>query len=97
MLMESGKVEPAELLERAAALVETLQARSEACEAARKCPDETIEDFVRAGLLRICQPRRYGGYELGWDVLCEVSQTLARGCGSQAWAQNIYTDHGQKV
>ena len=34
---------------------------------------------------------------VGWDVLCEVSQTLARACGSQAWVQNIYCDHAQKV
>lgn len=48
-------------------------------------------------MLQICRPARYGGYELGWDVLCEVSQTLARACGSQAWVQNIFNDHAQKV
>ncbi len=86
-----------EMLRRAEALVPVLRARSEACEQARQCPDETIADFERDHLLRICQPRRYGGYEFGWDVLCEVSQTLARGCGSQAWVQNIFSDHCQKV
>lgn len=74
-----------------------LRERSEAAEAARRCPPETIHDFVENGLLRVCQPARYGGYELGWDVLCEVSQVLARGCGSQAWVQNVFSDHCQKV
>jgi len=35
--------------------------------------------------------------ELGWDVLCEVSQMLAQGCGSQAWVHNVFSDHCQKV
>jgi alkylation response protein AidB-like acyl-CoA dehydrogenase len=86
-----------ELLRRAQALVPTLRERSAACEAERRVPAETIADLVAAGLLRICQPARYGGYELGWDVLCEVSQILARACGSQAWVQHILVDHTQKV
>ena len=40
-------------------------------------------------------PARFGGYELPWDVLCEVSLVLARGCGAQAWVANIYNDHCQ--
>src|SRR6185312_16639363 len=84
-----------ELLERAAALVPVLRERSAKAETLRRCPEETVEDFAAAGLLRICQPARWGGFELPWDVLCEVSRVLARGCGSQAWVGNIYCDHTQ--
>ncbi len=86
-----------ELLERAAALVPVLRARAAAAETLRHCPAETVADLHAAGLLRICQPARYGGYEHGWDVLCEVSQVLARGCASQAWVGNIYNDHTQML
>jgi 3-hydroxy-9,10-secoandrosta-1,3,5(10)-triene-9,17-dione monooxygenase len=86
-----------EILARATSLVPELRARSEQAEILRRCPDETIAQYQELGLLKICQPKRYGGYELGWDVLCEVSQTLARACGSQAWVQNVYTDHAQKL
>jgi 3-hydroxy-9,10-secoandrosta-1,3,5(10)-triene-9,17-dione monooxygenase len=86
-----------ELLRRAHAVAPVLRERSAAGEAQRRVPAETIADLAAAGLLRICQPARYGGYELGWDVLCEVSQVLARGCGSQAWVQHILCDHTQKV
>lgn len=86
-----------ELLTRAERLVPALRERSAEAERLRRCPDATIDDFVASGMLRICQPARYGGYELGWDVLCGISQTLARGCGSQAWVQNILSDHAQKV
>lgn len=84
-----------ELLARAEALVPVLRERSPACEALRHCPPETVADMQAVGLLRICQPARFGGYEHGWDVLCEVSRVLARGCGSQAWVGNIYNDHTQ--
>ena len=56
-------------------------------------PEETIEEFERAGLLRLCQPARYGGYEMGWDVLCDLADVLAAACGSQAWLQHIFADH----
>jgi 3-hydroxy-9,10-secoandrosta-1,3,5(10)-triene-9,17-dione monooxygenase len=54
-----------------------------------------VGDFRRNGLLRICQPARYGGLELGWDVLAEMVQALARGCASQAWIAMVYNDHCQ--
>ncbi|HXR86886.1 MAG TPA: hypothetical protein VN728_07950 [Stellaceae bacterium] len=84
-----------EMLRRAEALVPALRERSAACEAARTCPEETMADFDAAGFLRICQPARFGGLELGWDVLCEVGQILARGCGAQAWVSTVMGDHAQ--
>jgi 3-hydroxy-9,10-secoandrosta-1,3,5(10)-triene-9,17-dione monooxygenase len=86
-----------ELLARAERLVPVLRERSAQAESLRQAPEETIADFQAAGLFRMCQPARYGGYELGWDTLCEVGQTLARGCGAQAWVQNILNDHTQLV
>jgi 3-hydroxy-9,10-secoandrosta-1,3,5(10)-triene-9,17-dione monooxygenase len=95
MSANAGAATREELLARAAALVPALRERAAACEAARSCPAETVEDFRRNGLLRICQPARYGGYELGWDVLAEMVQTLARGDASQAWIAMVYNDHCQ--
>ena len=63
----------------------------------RRCPDETIQDYLDNDLLRICQPARYGGFEHGYDVLCEVAQTLARGCGAQAWVHMVLTDNILKL
>lgn len=86
-----------EILDRARALVPALRERAEACEAARMLPAETIADYRESGLIRIAMPKRYSGYELGWDVLCEVSQILAAADGSQAWIQRICADHAQMV
>jgi alkylation response protein AidB-like acyl-CoA dehydrogenase len=86
-----------ELIRRAEALVPAVQARAVKAEEMRYCPDETIQDLIENDLLRICQPARYGGYEHGYDVLCEVSQTLARGCGSQAWVHMVLADNALKL
>jgi 3-hydroxy-9,10-secoandrosta-1,3,5(10)-triene-9,17-dione monooxygenase len=86
-----------DLLARAETLVPVLRERAGKAESLRRCPEETVADFTDAGLLRICQPARFGGYEQPWDVLCEVSRVLAHGCGSQAWVGNIYCDHTQML
>ncbi len=88
---------PDELLARARALVPALKQRAQSAAEMRRCPEDTIADYLRTGLTRVCQPARYGGYELGWDVLCEISQILAAGCGSQAWIQRIFADHSHML
>lgn len=88
-----GRPSVGELIARAWALVPTLKERAQRCEDQHRVPEETIADFERAGLLRMCQPARHGGYELGWDDLCDVGEILAAACGSQAWLQHIFADH----
>ena len=75
--------DPTEMIARARVLAPALRARSEAAEESRQCPAETIADFRAAGIPRIVQPHRYGGYGMDWDVLCEVAMELGAGCGAQ--------------
>jgi 3-hydroxy-9,10-secoandrosta-1,3,5(10)-triene-9,17-dione monooxygenase len=84
---------PEEIIARARALVPALKERAAACEDQRRVPEETVDAFSRAGLLRMSQPARYSGYEMSWDVLCDVADVLAPADGSQAWLQHIFADH----
>ena len=86
-----------DIIHRALELSPILRQRAEEAEKLRRCPDATVDDFVNSGLLRICQPSRFGGYDLGYDVLCEVTQILARGCGSQAWVHMVLADNPLKL
>jgi len=54
-----------EAVERARRLVPVLRERAAKTEALRRLPDETFADLVASGLLRITQPSRFGGHELG--------------------------------
>ncbi len=85
------------LRSRARELVPRLRERAQDCERKRRVPENTIADFMDAGLLRASRPMRYKGYELGWDVLVEIAQTLASGCGSQAWVQWVFVDHAHML
>ena len=83
-----------ELIARAHEMIPTLRERAAATEAARRLLPETVQAFTDAGFFRIVQPRRFGGFELGLDVLEEVVVEVGRGCGSSAWALAILGGHG---
>lgn len=82
-----------ELIARARDMVPGLREKARATEQARRLLPETVEAFTQAGFFRITQPRRYGGFELGLDVLEAVVIEVARGCGSSAWALAILSGH----
>jgi len=86
-----------DVIARAQLMIPALRERAEEGERLRRCPDSTVREYVDSGLLRVCQPSRYGGYDLGYDVLCEVIQTLARGDGSQAWVYMVLADNPLKL
>jgi 3-hydroxy-9,10-secoandrosta-1,3,5(10)-triene-9,17-dione monooxygenase len=86
-----------QLLNCARDLAPALRERSERCEKLRRVPDETVADFIRTGLIRATQPVRFGGSEIAWDTLCEITEILSEACGSQAWIQRIMADHAQMV
>src|SRR6476469_6111004 len=86
-----------EALKRAEALIPVLRERSAESEKLRRCPDATIADYISSELLRLCMPARFGGFELGYDVYCDVVRTLAHGCGSQAWVYMVLADNALKL
>ncbi len=87
------EVQRADFLAEAKRLAPIFRQRALEAEKIRRMPDESIADIVAAGLPRICQPKRFGGAELPWDALVEVSMELAKGCGSQAWVSNVFGEH----
>jgi 3-hydroxy-9,10-secoandrosta-1,3,5(10)-triene-9,17-dione monooxygenase len=95
--LKAGGMTREEALRRAEALVPVLRERAPEAEKLRCCPDATIADYAASDLLRILMPARFGGYELNYDVYCEVAKTLSHGCGSQAWVYMVFADNAMKV
>jgi alkylation response protein AidB-like acyl-CoA dehydrogenase len=81
------------LLRLAREMVPTLIERAQKCEELGRALDETIEDFREAGFFKIGVPKSYGGYEMDYDVLCEVIMELAHGCASSAWNLAVLGEH----
>jgi alkylation response protein AidB-like acyl-CoA dehydrogenase len=84
--------EPA-LLERARALVPRLAERAPAAIAARRLPDETIAEYQAAGILRILQPRRFGGLQGRFSLFSRIVEELTYGCASAAWVYAVLGEH----
>ncbi|MBA2285698.1 MAG: acyl-CoA dehydrogenase family protein [Ktedonobacteraceae bacterium] len=82
------------LVQRARELAPRLRERAAQTEALRSLPPETVEDLRASGLLRVQKPARYGGYQLGYDVLTAIFIELAQGCASTSWVSMILNSAG---
>ncbi len=78
----------------AAAMAPRLAQRAAQAESLRRCPQETIDEFHESGLIRLMQPARFGGSELGLDALMNVVLELCKGCASTAWVYSNLASHG---
>jgi len=81
------------LLDRARALVPLLAERAPAATAARRLPDETILDFHATGILRVLQPRRFGGMQGRFSLFSRIVEELTYGCASSAWVYAVLGEH----
>ena len=87
----------AEVIAAARDLVPYLRERAAQCEADRRVSHVTIQRLLEAGLFDVVKPRRYGGYEMGWDVFCEAVITIASGCGSTGWVYSVVGGHAPVI
>jgi alkylation response protein AidB-like acyl-CoA dehydrogenase len=81
------------MLERARGLVPRLAERAPAATAARQVPAETIAEYRAAGILRILQPRRFGGIEGRFSLFSRIVEELTYGCASSAWVYAVLAEH----
>jgi alkylation response protein AidB-like acyl-CoA dehydrogenase len=80
-------------LDAAHAMVPDLAAREAATLAACSVGDETIADFHRTGIMRVLQPRRFGGYQQSFVVFSRIIEILAEGCAASAWVYAVLAEH----
>lgn len=88
---------PAQLVERARAMVPVLKERAAQCVVDRDVSAETIAAFQDAGFFRILQPKRWGGYEMSPNTFFEVQKTLAEGCMSTGWMFGVVGCHPYEI
>lgn len=85
--------EALELIARAKALAPKLAERAFAADRDGRVTEETIAEIAAAGLYRVMQPKRWGGYELDPRVFYTVQMALAEGCMSTAWMYGVVGVH----
>ncbi|MGH7034539.1 MAG: acyl-CoA dehydrogenase family protein [Stellaceae bacterium] len=82
-----------EMVARAASLVPSLSARAAEAEQLRRLPDANVRALQEAGLLKILQARRYGGYQMSLHTHIDAIAAVAHGCGSTAWCMGVMHAH----
>jgi 3-hydroxy-9,10-secoandrosta-1,3,5(10)-triene-9,17-dione monooxygenase len=83
-----------ELVSRSRALAPRLRERALRAERDRNIPQESVDEFIDAGLIHTLQPKRWGGYEHDHEVAFDIAVALGRStCGSSAWCLNYLADH----
>jgi 3-hydroxy-9,10-secoandrosta-1,3,5(10)-triene-9,17-dione monooxygenase len=83
-----------ELIGRARAVAPKLRERAVRAERDRTIPQESVDEFIDAGLIHTLQPKRWGGYEYDHEVAFDIAIELGKStCGSSAWCLNYLADH----
>ncbi len=74
-----------EAMRRAREIVPVLRERAQAAEDARGLTRDTEQLLHETGLFRFHQPKAFGGMELDFVAIVDISAEIARGCPSTAW------------
>jgi alkylation response protein AidB-like acyl-CoA dehydrogenase len=85
--------EERELLQRARRLVPLLAERASDATAARRLSPQTIAEYHATGILRILQPRRFGGHQGRFSLFSRIVEELTYGCASAAWVYAVLAEH----
>lgn len=86
-----------ELVSRARAMIPTLRERAVLGDQRRSLPEETIAEMEAAGLFRVLQPKRYGGYEMSPGVFYDIVMALAEGDMSAGWVYSVVAVHAWQM
>ena len=92
-----GSARAQELLAAARAMGPALRERRAQANADQRVPDETVEEFHRAGFFKILQPEQWGGYAMDPQVFYAVGLEVAKNCPSSAWILGVIAVHNWQM
>lgn len=82
-----------EAVERAREIASQLKTRFKLSEELCRQPEETIQDFIDAGLIRAMVPKRWGGHELDFNTLFRTGVEIAKAEPSAGWCYTLLVVH----
>jgi 3-hydroxy-9,10-secoandrosta-1,3,5(10)-triene-9,17-dione monooxygenase len=81
------------MIARARAMIPALRDRAAQTARDRRLPKETVADMQAAGLFKVLQPKRWGGYELDIHTYFDIQMAIAEGDMSPAWVYGVVGVH----
>ena len=97
MAVPEPALTPEELVERARALVPRIRSEQDAAEERGYYSEELHREFQRAGFYRICQPRRFGGYEFSLTTFLRTMVAVSSGDPGSGWCLTLGASHALVV
>ena len=85
------------LVEAAKAMAPRLAERAFEAENKGMVPAETVREMAAAGLFKVLQPKRWGGYEMDPRVFYRIQMALAEGCMATAWIYGVIGVHNWQL
>lgn len=81
------------VLDRVADLLPAIRERAADTDQQRRVPEQTIRELTEAGVFRMLQPARFGGYEASPIAFYEVIRAIAAACPSTGWVSSVIGVH----
>ena len=78
-----------ELVGRVRDLSPLFRKNAAAGEANRRVEEEDIQAAAKAGLMKVCTPKRYGGWEMNTRAMLDISAAIGEADGGTAWVVNL--------
>ncbi|HLI54910.1 MAG TPA: flavin-dependent monooxygenase [Acidimicrobiales bacterium] len=85
------------VLERVRELTPLLRERAADAEKERRLPESSVKELKESGVIRLLQPRRYGGFEADPRLFYECLLAIAAACGSTGWVTGVVGVHPWQI
>jgi 3-hydroxy-9,10-secoandrosta-1,3,5(10)-triene-9,17-dione monooxygenase len=87
----------AAVLDRVRELTPVIRERAADAERDRRLPDQTVKELKDSGLMRLLQPKRFGGFEADPRLFYEGLFAVAAACGSTGWVTGVVGVHPWQI
>lgn len=87
----------ADVLDRIRELAPLIRERAPEAEKERRLPDASVKELKETGVMRLLQPKRYGGFEADPRRFYECLLTVAASCGSTGWVTGVVGVHPWQI
>ncbi len=86
-----------DVLDQVKAFTPTLRERAGEAEIARRLPEESVKELKEIGVVRLLQPKRYGGYEADPRIFFKCVLAIGAACGATGWVSGVVGVHPWQI
>lgn len=93
----SATVSVEEYYQRVQALLPNIKSRTDEAEKSYQIPAATFKDLNEAGIFKVFQPRRWGGFEMPPMTFFNTIYDISEVCPSTGWIYGVINPHSWEV